>query len=163
MYIGHMSKTEHGAGHIGERRQGQEAGLVDPEAGYRSGWFERVLQRLLSVWFLLSRAQTLGVRAAAFDAAGRIFLVRHTYVAGWHMPGGGVDVGESCHSALVREIREEGNLWLGDPAELFGIYHNRNSAMRDHVTLYVCRNVTQTSSHGGDAEIAGDEPQSLDW
>ncbi len=138
---------------------------------------------------LLSRAQTLGVRAAAFDADGRVFLVRHTYVAGWHMPGGGVDVGESCHSALIREMREEGNLRLGEPAELFGIYHNRNSAMRDHVTLYVCRNVTQTSDHAGDAEIAesgffrldalpadttpatlkrldeiaGEAPQSLEW
>ena len=88
-----MSKAEHDAGHIGERRQGQEAVYVDPETAYRPGWIEKALRRVLSFWFLLSRAQTLGVRAAAFDAAGRIFLVRHTYVAGWHMPGGGVDIG----------------------------------------------------------------------
>ena len=61
---------------------------------------------------------------------------------------------ESCHAALVREMDEEGNLQLGDPAELYGIYHNRNSALRDHVTLYICRNVVQTSNHTGDREIA---------
>ncbi len=56
--------------------------------------------------------------------------------------------------AMVREIQEEGNLQLGDPAQLFGIYHNKNSALRDHVTLYLCRNIVQTSRHTGDSEIA---------
>lgn len=104
--------------------------------------------------FLVTQAQTLGVRAAAFDSQGRVFLVRHTYVPGWHLPGGGVDIGETCYAAMEREIREEGNLLLDEPAELFGIYHNRKSALRDHVTLYVCRNVVQTERHAGDKEIA---------
>lgn len=120
----------------------------------KSSFVERFVWRVLRVWFLLSRAHTLGVRGAAFDASGRVFLVKHTYVTGWHLPGGGVETGESFHAALVRELAEEGNLQLGDPAQLFGIYHNKNTSRRDHVALYVCRNVVQTQNHPGDREIA---------
>ena len=61
-------------------------------------------------YFLMTRAMTLGVRAAAFDADGRVFLVRHSYVPGWHMPGGGVERFETVRQALEKELREEGNL-----------------------------------------------------
>ncbi|MCR9135832.1 MAG: NUDIX domain-containing protein [Alphaproteobacteria bacterium] len=154
-----MSKAKHGAGHIGERQREQEHAIApgdvdrDVTTG-RSGFAERFAWRLLRVWFLLSRAHTLGVRGAAFDAAGRVFLVKHTYVTGWHLPGGGVEIGENFYAALVRELAEEGNLQLGDPAELFGIYHNNNTSRRDHVAVYVCRNVEQAENHGGDGEIA---------
>ncbi len=97
---------------------------------------------------------TLGVRAAAFDAEGKVFLVRHTYIGGWYLPGGGVDAGESVYEALERELAEEGNLAIGDAAELFGFYFNRNASRRDHVALFVCRNVSQTSALKGNAEIA---------
>lgn len=85
---------------------------------------------------------TLGVRAAAFDADGRVFLVRHSYVPGWYMPGGGVEPGESAATALDRELAEEGGIVRSQPAELFGFYWNRREGRaRDHVALYVCRAV----------------------
>ncbi len=47
--------------------------------------------RLAQSLFLLSarftRGMTLGVRGMVLDDADRIFLVRHSYVRGWHMPG----------------------------------------------------------------------------
>ena len=43
---------------------------------------------------------TLGVRAVVLDGENRVFLVKHCYVSGWHLPGGGVEVGESFLDAL---------------------------------------------------------------
>ncbi len=92
---------------------------------------------------LFRRGMTLGVRAAVFDAEGRVFLVKHSYTPGWHMPGGGVEWGETMAQALDRELSEEAGVRLSAPPTLFGIYLNRRMAPRDHVAVYVCRDWTQ--------------------
>jgi ADP-ribose pyrophosphatase YjhB (NUDIX family) len=58
-------------------------------------------------YFLATRPMTLGVRGVAFDADDRVLLVKHGYLPGWHFPGGGVEVGETCERSLVREMEEE--------------------------------------------------------
>lgn len=113
-----------------------------------------MLQWFLNKAFLVRRPLTMGVRAAVFDAEGRIFLVRHTYVPGWYMPGGGVEAGETVYETLERELAEEGNLVLSEPAELYGIYHNKWTNRRDHVVFFICRNVTQRDARNPDMEIA---------
>jgi ADP-ribose pyrophosphatase YjhB (NUDIX family) len=111
--------------------------------------------------FIFSRGMTLGVRAACFDADGRIFLVRHTYVPGWYMPGGGMERGETALGALAKELREEGNLEiLGEPA-LFHVYNNRRASKRDHVLFYRVT-VRQTAPRAPDFEIAESGFFSLD-
>lgn len=119
----------------------------------RLGWPKRFLVRILHVYFSMSRGMTLGVRAACFDTAGRIFLVRHTYVPGWHLPGGGVERGETALEALVKEMREEGNLEAVSVPELFHVYFNARISGRDHVLLYRVT-VDQTAERPGDREIA---------
>jgi ADP-ribose pyrophosphatase YjhB (NUDIX family) len=119
----------------------------------RLGWPKRFLVRLLHVYFAINRGMTLGVRAACFDDAGRIFLVRHTYVPGWHMPGGGVERGETAIEALLKEMREEGNLEPVDAPALFHVYFNARISRRDHVLLYRV-NVRQTMVRPADREIA---------
>lgn len=111
------------------------------------------MTRLMHGYFLLSRAMTLGVRAAVFDNAGRVLLVRHSYVPGWHMPGGGVERGETARQALEKELREEGNIALTGEPELFAVYYNRATSRRDHVMFYCCREVRQTAPKRADREI----------
>ncbi|MGN7293210.1 NUDIX domain-containing protein [Rhizobium sp. SAFR-030] len=108
---------------------------------------------LLHKLFALTRGMTLGVRAACFDETGRIFLVRHTYVPGWYMPGGGVERGETVAGALVKELREEGNLEIIGTPELLRIYQNRKASNRDHVAFYRLK-VRQTAPRRPDREIA---------
>ncbi|WP_245424082.1 NUDIX domain-containing protein [Methylovirgula sp. 4M-Z18] len=103
--------------------------------------------------FRFSRGMTLGVRAVVLDAEGRVFLVRHSYVPGWHFPGGGVEIGESLTDALAKELREEGNIELTGPAKLHNVYYNRQTSKRDHVALYVVHHFRQTAPRRADAEI----------
>ncbi len=121
----------------------------------------RVRRRVFHGITLMTRAVTLGVRGLALDGAGRVFLVRHTYMPGWHLPGGAVDRGETAGDALLRELAEEGNLRASGPAELVGIYLNRRLASRDHVVLYRLA-VTQSAPRPPDREIAESGFFSLD-
>ena len=109
--------------------------------------------RLFLAYARMRRGMTLGVRAAVFDAEGRVLLVRHSYVPGWYMPGGGVEVGETMQVSLERELVEETGVALTGPAELFGFYWNRGASPRDHVALYVCRAWRQAAPPPRNMEI----------
>ena len=115
-----------------------------------------LLRRLFHLGALATRGMTLGVRGAAIDGQGRVCLVRHTYVAGWHLPGGGIEVGESAVAAMLREFREEAEIVV-DPKvglRLHGLYHNAAAAGRDHVALYVAPAFRVTAPKAADREIA---------
>jgi 8-oxo-dGTP pyrophosphatase MutT (NUDIX family) len=86
---------------------------------------EPVTRRVLHFYWRFSRGVTLGVRAVVLDGSGRVFLIVHSYVPGWHLPGGGVEIGETAAAALARELHEEGNIELTETPTLFGIYFNR--------------------------------------
>ncbi len=49
----------------------------------------------------------VGVKAMVVTPDGRIVLVRHSYMAGWHFPGGGLKRGETPEQGVIRELREE--------------------------------------------------------
>ena len=115
--------------------------------------FEPALRRVLHIYWRHSRGLTLGVRGLVLDPQGRIFLIKHSYVAGWHLPGGGVEPGEALGTALERELHEEGNIELIGAPELFGIYWNRRATARDHVALYVVRAFRQSAPPQPNSEI----------
>jgi ADP-ribose pyrophosphatase YjhB (NUDIX family) len=99
----------------------------------------RVMQQLFLGYSRVARGMTLGVRAMLIHE-GEVVLVRHSYVPGWYLPGGGVEPGESLGEALAREAREEAGAVLTAAPQLFGIYRNAKAHRRDHVALYICRN-----------------------
>ncbi len=96
---------------------------------------------------------SLGVRLVAFDQAGRVFLVRHSYLPGLHLPGGAVDLGESCREAALREAREEGGLELSATPELFGLYWDPSRGRRDHIAVFLARDAHQAGPRSASLEI----------
>jgi 8-oxo-dGTP pyrophosphatase MutT (NUDIX family) len=112
------------------------------------------VSRLLTLGAIFARPMTLGVRGLVIDDDNRVLLVRHTYVGGYYLPGGGVERGETFEQALVRELAEEGNIILQTAPALHGLYLNHRVSQRDHVALYVVRDFRQSAPHVPDHEIA---------
>ncbi len=114
---------------------------------------EPLIRALFHLYWRFSRGLTIGVRGLVLDGEDRVFLVKHSYVSGWHLPGGGVEQGETLITALARELREEGNIELTAPPLLHSIYFNRQTSSRDHVAVYVVRSFQQTSPPRPNHEI----------
>jgi ADP-ribose pyrophosphatase YjhB (NUDIX family) len=127
--------------------------MDDPHADSPPGRLFRVAQRLFLFGARVTRGMTLGVRGMILDDERRIFLVRHSYVRGWHMPGGGVEPGETLADALAKELREEGNIEILAPPRLMGVYLNRRASARDHVAVFVIERFRQTGPRAPDHEI----------
>jgi 8-oxo-dGTP pyrophosphatase MutT (NUDIX family) len=100
---------------------------------------EPAIRRVLHVYWRFARGMTLGVRGLVLNAADEIFLVKHSYVSGWHLPGGGVEPGETLLQSLTRELEEEGNITLTAQPALHGVFFNASASRRDHVALFVIR------------------------
>ena len=88
-------------------------------------------------------AVSIGARLAAFDAGGRVFLVRHSYIPGWHLPGGAVEHGETPREAALREAREEGGIAVSAPPVLLNLYLHPTFGRRDYVAVFVARDVAR--------------------
>lgn len=114
---------------------------------------EPAIRPMMHLYWRVTRAATLGARGMVIDGHGRLFLVKHSYVDGWHMPGGGVETGETMQTALARELAEEGNITLTGQPQLFAVYFNARVSRRDHVALYVVRDFLQESPPQPNREI----------
>ena len=113
----------------------------------------RMRSRIAHLSFHAWRPMTLGVRGVVVGADGAVLLVRHSYVPGWHFPGGGVEVGETFLEALERELVEEACVRpTGKPA-LHGLYFNGHVSIRDHVAIYVIRDFEVLGTRAPDREI----------
>lgn len=81
-----------------------------------------------------------GVRGIVEDGQGHILLVRHSYLAGWHFPGGGVDRAEPPEHAVVREMEEEVGLAESTAPEFIALYTQKVGWVTNVVALYRLRN-----------------------
>jgi 8-oxo-dGTP pyrophosphatase MutT (NUDIX family) len=114
---------------------------------------EPVIRPMIHFYWRFARGATLGARGMVIDGSGRVFLVKHSYVEGWHLPGGGVEIGETMLTALARELVEEGNIELTRQPVLHGIFFNKRVSRRDHVALYIVREFRQDAAPRPNREI----------
>jgi 8-oxo-dGTP pyrophosphatase MutT (NUDIX family) len=110
----------------------------------------RLLYLVYRAYCFLFRPRTLGVRVLLIKD-GKALLVRQTYIAGWFLPGGGIERGETLEEAARREAREEVGAELGT-LKLLGIYSNFDGFKSDHNALFLCTDFTRFGPH--DREIA---------
>ncbi|HEX6866183.1 MAG TPA: NUDIX domain-containing protein [Caulobacteraceae bacterium] len=97
---------------------------------------EPIARPALKAHARLTRGMTLGVRGMVFDEAGQVLLIQHTYVRGWHLPGGGVERHETAEEALARELVEEAGVEIAGAPALLGVYSNIATFRGDHVLVY---------------------------
>lgn len=98
-------------------------------------------------WLRLRKPTTMGVRLFVRDDSGGVLLVHHTYIPGWHFPGGGVDRGESLHAAAARELREEVGLRTTAPVRLVSTHARFGAWGHDYVTLFAADRWEGTLAH----------------
>ncbi len=114
---------------------------------------EPLMRRGMHFYWRFSRGATLGARGMVIDGSGRVFLIKHSYVEGWHLPGGGVETGETLLAALARELAEEGNIVMTAPPVLHGVFFNKRASRRDHVAVYIVREFRQDGAPVPNHEI----------
>lgn len=101
----------------------------------RNGVIARALRLVRVSLRVLWSPTDMGVAALVIGADGRVVLVRHSYQAGWSLPGGGVDRGEPPAAAILREMGEEIGL-VGGTATLAGLYVRREGWATNVIALY---------------------------
>ena len=112
-----------------------------------------LIRLILQPYWRLTRSQTLGVQGVVVDSEGGILLVRHSYVRGWHLPGGGVERNECLEQALLRELREESGVVVNAKPTLHGIFSNFERSPGDHIAVYVVRDWHKAATSRRNLEI----------
>ncbi len=97
---------------------------------------EALITPFFRAWWRLRRPMTLGVRGVVTDGRGDVLLVKHSYSSGWHLPGGGVERGETALQSLTRELEEEAGVTPMQTPILFGVYSNHANFPNDHVLVF---------------------------
>lgn len=85
---------------------------------------------------------------------GLILIERSNPPYGWALPGGFVDVGESCETAAIREVKEETHLKL-DQLKQFHVYSDAKRDPRFHSASVVF------TAQGKGSPLAGDDAKAI--
>lgn len=112
--------------------------------------FYRFLYLGFKIYCFLFRPIRMGVRVVMVED-GKAWLVRHTYLSGWYLPGGGLKKWESLDQAARREAREETGAELG-AISLLGVFTSYAQWKTDHTSVFLCKDFKFIGK--SDAEIA---------
>ena len=115
--------------------------------------FYRVIGTVLRPIWRARRGLTLGAVGCVIDERDKVLLVKHSYRAGWHFPGGGVEWGETTEAAMRRELAEEVGVEVIGDADLHGVFTNFKSFPGDHIAFYIVRRWRRPVVPGPNAEI----------
>ena len=71
-----------------------------------------------------------------------VLLVHHSYLPGWHFPGGGMKRGETLLETARREAYEEAGAVVTGKLRLLGFYTGSEYGHDDHTAVFVCEDFT---------------------
>jgi 8-oxo-dGTP pyrophosphatase MutT (NUDIX family) len=112
--------------------------------------YYKLLYLGFKIYCFLFRPIRMGVRVLMMQD-DKIRLVRHTYMDGWFLPGGGVDRSETLEQAARREAREEVGAELGSVSFL-GVFSSFGEWKTDHTAVFLCEDFSLSGK--SDGEIA---------
>lgn len=100
-----------------------------------------------------AQRHSVSVAGIVTDDGGRVLLIQRRDNQRWEPPGGVLELGESIHDGLRREVHEETGLEV-EPVALTGVYKN----MSRGIVALVFRCVTT-----GGTLRPSDETQAFQW
>lgn len=110
----------------------------------------KILYFGFKVYCFLFRPVRLGVRIMMVQD-NEVCLIRHTYLPGWFLPGGGLKKNETIEQGARREAREETGAELNE-IRLLGIFSSFIQWKTDHTAVFLCKDFKITGV--SDGEIA---------
>jgi ADP-ribose pyrophosphatase YjhB (NUDIX family) len=110
----------------------------------------KILYLGFKIYCFLFRPIRMGVRVMMIQN-DKVFLIRHTYLSGWFLPGGGLKRGETLEQGARREACEETGAELKE-VKLIGVFTNFMQWKTDHTSVFLCNDFRITGK--SDGEIA---------
>jgi ADP-ribose pyrophosphatase YjhB (NUDIX family) len=112
-----------------------------------------LIRAILQPYWRLTRSQTLGVQGIVVRGGTEVLLIRHSYVRGWHLPGGGVERDENLEQSLRRELLEEAGIEIVGRPRLHGVFSNFQRSKGDHIAIFVIHDWQQVEARSAKLEI----------
>lgn len=105
-----------------------------------------------------SSAFSLGIKVIVLDPNNQVLLETLTYETGWHLPGGGVEPGETVWDAAYRELQEETGWVPETPLHLWTILYHPQEGRDDHVVVFAVKTLERPVVESDQGEV-----ETLSW
>ena len=110
----------------------------------------KILYFGFKIYCFIFRPVRMGVRVVMLQN-NDVWLIRHTYLPGWFLPGGGLKRNETLEQAARREAFEETGAELKE-ISLLGMFSSFVQWKTDHTAVFLCKDFKIAGK--SDGEIA---------